>query len=102
MKYARKSAIVDIEIAQENGFVSTWSGDIPYFKNNIIASNDEGDVTVVTQEVFDRIFTPILEKESVKTEFTNEQIESDYTQPWVGNDNEDYISWMKIGTNKAF
>lgn len=94
MKYVKKSAIVDVEFAQENGLANTWSGDLPYFQGDAITTNEYGEVNVWSRQVFEDNFTP-LQKVEAEHEFTYDDLESGYAQDWVGDEDENYIKSMQ-------
>lgn len=94
VKYARKSSIVDVEFPQEDGFVLASSGNLPYYKGDVITRNRYGDREVYTRNTFDEFFTPVVEvntSEDFKKEFENAYAN------WNGselnsNEDEDYIT----------
>ncbi|TCJ01055.1 hypothetical protein [Cytobacillus praedii] len=110
MKYARKSAIVDVEIAQDNGLISTWSGEMPYFKGDVITKNEFGEVNVLTEQIFENYYTPIKKVEvrqspqlspfeeqyiAAYANYTGEELSQEEKQEYI-------LAMQEMATNKAF
>lgn len=103
MKYARKSAIVDVGFPKKSGRVISQSGDLVYFESDVILTHENGDKEVLTRDLFERYYAPVEEVKVVKTRklspFEKEEFIAAYQQ-WNGAElnpieDTDYISKTK-------
>ena len=61
MKFAHTSFLVDVVKAKENGILETQFGSIPVFEDDLILTDVNGKMEVMSQSVFNKRYVPVEE-----------------------------------------
>lgn len=93
--YAHKSFLVHLNRAESDGILQTMEVDLPVRKGELIATDQRGRQTILTDDILERDYVPVekvqmlVEKPKKKNPFagmSDEQLTEAYGQSWVNND----------------
>lgn len=85
-KYAHKSFLCDIEIAEQDGYILTEIEEIPVKKGEIVLTDLNGKSMIVTESMF--------EDNYVEVEYYNKEKESTFDQDAIANGYATMTDWM--------
>lgn len=102
MLYANNRFLVDAVRAEEDGFINSYPENVPYFKGNIIATDQFGNQYPMTEEHFYSNYTPVRKMKHVekKPTYNIDTMASAYAEmgelvKQSNENNEDYIFGVK-------
>lgn len=70
--YAHKGLTGTVKVAEDDGFIETQNGDIPYIKGEILFTDLNGNVDIITQKQLDENFVEVQIKDKKRTKLDRE------------------------------
>jgi hypothetical protein len=90
MEYAHRKALVNVERAEDDGFLDTISGLQVIRKGDLISTNEFGHSNVINEEDFHENYIKVKRLSKPKTPRKSmDEIAEAYKQAWINQD--DYI-----------
>ncbi|WP_202652106.1 hypothetical protein [Neobacillus paridis] len=107
MLYANKQFLVSVTKVEADGELHTPEVTLPVYKNNLIATDQNGNQFVLTDSHFLENYIPVEKVETKskrrlnKSPFELAELEEVYKQNWVGAEEDQYIyGTKKLANNK--